>query len=103
MYHSVEGRSPEIQDFTEKVSFQGNPEFSKNRMIIVEVTAGGRKFKEHKLFNKLHRLTPEELIEKYQHNASRILTQEKIERSIYSVMELEKIRNVKELMSQVTP
>ena len=95
-------RSPEIQDFAKKVSFQGNPEFSKNRTSTVEVTARGRRFKQQKLFNELHKLTPEELIEKYRHNASRILTQEKIERSINAIMELEKLRNVTELMFQVT-
>jgi 2-methylcitrate dehydratase PrpD len=96
-------RSPEIQDFAKKVSFRGNPEFVKNRMGIVEVTAGGRKFIEQKPFNELHKLTLEELLEKYRHNASPILTQEKIERSINDIMELEKLRNITELMSQVTP
>ncbi len=95
-------RSPQIQDFAKKVSFQGNRDFVKNRTGIVEVIAGGRKFKEQKKFNELHKLTHEELIEKYRHNASRILTQEKIERSINTIMELEKLSNVTELMSQVT-
>jgi 2-methylcitrate dehydratase PrpD len=94
-------RSPEIQDFAKKVSFQGNPEFVKNQTSIVEVTARGREFKEQKLFNELYKLTTEELIGKYRHNASRILTQEKIERSIDYVMELEKLRNIKELMHQL--
>jgi len=95
-------RSPEIQSFAEKVSFRGHPEFGKSQMSIVEVTAKGQTFREQKLFTELHKLTPGELIEKYRHNASRILTQEKIESSINSIMELERLNNIPELMSQIT-
>jgi 2-methylcitrate dehydratase PrpD len=95
-------RSPEIQGFAEKVSFQGHPEFGKSQMSIVEVTARGQTFREQKPSAELHKLTPEELIEKYRHNASRVLTQEKINSSINSIMELEKLKNVTELISQIT-
>ena len=47
-------------------------------------------------------MTDEELVDKFRHNASRILTQDEIERAIKSLLGLEAIDNITEIMKHVT-
>lgn len=95
-------RSPWIQEFARKVNYQAHPEFGKKMISAVEVRARGKTFKEEKKFTDVHELTVEELIAKFKHNASKILTRDKIEKAVTAFFELEKIRNTSELMALVT-
>jgi 2-methylcitrate dehydratase PrpD len=95
-------RSSRIQDFARKVNYQAHPEFGAKIISMVEVTARGKKFKEEKRFVDVHALTQDELIAKFKHNASRILTERKIENAINGILELDKITDIAKIMSQVT-
>jgi 2-methylcitrate dehydratase PrpD len=95
-------RSPRIQEFAAKVNYQAHPEFMAKMMSMVEVTARGTTFKEEKHFVDVHELTQPELIAKFRHNASRVLTQRKIENALESFQELDNLEDVSDLMSQVT-
>jgi 2-methylcitrate dehydratase PrpD len=101
-------RSPKIQDFAKKVSYQGHPEFGTKQTVLVEVTAGGKTFKAERSYSKERgpwgdlRMTEQEILDKFRHNASRLLTADKIDRAVSTAMELEKVGNVSELMEQVT-
>jgi 2-methylcitrate dehydratase PrpD len=91
-----------IQEFAKKVSFMGHSEFLKKQMSVVEVVSKGQVFKEEKIFSQLHELSNEELLQKFRHNASRILTENKIEKSIETILELEKVGNISEMTSLIT-
>lgn len=101
-------QTPKIQEFAKKVSYQGHPEFGKRQVVMVEVTAKGNTFKEELAFSKDRgpwgdiQTIDKDLIEKFRHNASRILTKDKIEGAIKTLLELEKVENVSEFMDQVT-
>jgi hypothetical protein len=72
------------------------------QLSIVEVNARGKVFREEKKFTELHELTEEELFVKYRHNAARILTPDKIEKSIEVLMKLDEIKHIKELTANIT-
>ncbi len=100
---------PKILEFSKKVDYKSNPEFGKTQSAVVEVVAKGKVFTEEKAYvldwdtaGTEFRITPEELEAKYRHNASRILTRDKIEGSVKALSELEILGNVSELMKQVT-
>ncbi|MFP3975034.1 MAG: MmgE/PrpD family protein [Dehalococcoidia bacterium] len=95
-------RSPLILAFAEKVSCQSYPEYGQKQMSIVEVVARNHVFREEKPFSELTKLTEKDVIEKYRHNASGILSHDKIEDSINTILELEKVNNIRNLVSQVT-
>lgn len=95
-------RSPRIFEFSKKVTYTVHLEFGQKQVSLVEVAARGKIFKEEAPFSSLHELTGEELEEKYKHNAAKILTKDKIEGSVRTFIDLEKVENVSELMSQVT-
>ena len=80
----------------------GHPDFLKNQMSVVEVVSRGQVFKEEKKLSQLHELSFEELLQKFRHNASRILTENKIEKSIEKILELEKVGNISEMTSLIT-
>ena len=67
----------------------------------------GKTFTEERLYGKGTpgtdlEFTDEELEEKFRHNASRILTQNKIEGAVKSIWEVETVENISELVDQVT-
>jgi 2-methylcitrate dehydratase PrpD len=95
-------KSPEIKAFAEKITYRTYPEFLAKRMSIVEVKARGKIFKEEKEFVNLHELTEADLFTKFRHNASRILTDNKIEKAIKAMMELEKVKDVNEFTAYIT-
>ena len=95
-------RSPRIQDFARKVNYRANPEFGTKMISMVEVTARGTTFKEEKRFIDVHELTQAELIAKFKHNAYSILTEQKIENAIHCLLELEEVKDISDLMSQIT-
>jgi 2-methylcitrate dehydratase PrpD len=95
-------RSPKIQELAKIIDYRTYPEYLVKQMSIVEVKARGKVFREEKRFADLHELSEDELFAKFRHNASRILTQDKIDRAINSMMALEKVKKVNELMDAVT-
>jgi 2-methylcitrate dehydratase PrpD len=103
-----------ILEFGKKVTCQGHPEYGKQflkdpniAMHKVEVVARGKTFTEE--ITKVRgtpgteiAMTREELVEKFRHNASRILTQEKINNAINTLLNLEKLNDISEIMKQLT-
>lgn len=107
--------NPEIAEFMKKVSFLPHPEFTKvfsenprTDLSLVEVVAKGQTFKQETMFAKgTHsprefRMTDEELVEKFKSNVSRVLPESKIDRAVESLLGLEKVENVAEIMRLVT-
>ncbi len=106
-------RDPKILEFMKKVSYHRHPEYVKlhlknpsSTIGLVEVVAKGKTFREEKYsltFPTADAIfTDEDLVEKFRHNASRVLTQPKIEEVVKAILKLEKIGNIAELMKQVT-
>lgn len=107
-------RNPKIIEFMKKVTCQGHPEYGKLRQKypvshigMVEVVAKGKTFKEERMYHRGFpiedfRPTDEELTKKFKHNASRILPQDKIEKAVKDLLELETVRDVADLMKQVS-
>jgi 2-methylcitrate dehydratase PrpD len=101
-------RDPRILKFTEKVTILDNPEFDKRPSLnIVEVTAGGKIFRQEKTQPTYGRggerqFTDEQMVGKFKHNASRILTQNKIEEAVVCLLNLENVSSTVQLMQQVT-
>jgi len=107
-------RNPEILEFGKRITCQGHPQFGKQRqkdpsssLSKVEVVAKGKTFTEERTHPKGTsgtdvQMTDEELVEKFRHNASRILAQDKIENAVNSLLNLEKLKNISELMKQIT-
>ncbi len=95
-------RSPRISEFARKVSYTGHPDFRNKQLSLVEVSARGKTFREERPFSSLHEMGRDELIEKYRHNASKILTQGQISDSLQSFLNLENLPKISQLMTQVT-
>ena len=101
-------REPKILEFAEKVSLQVHPETEKKpQLTTIEVIAKGKTFKEERTLPRGAsaeglQMTDDELMEKFSHNASRILTQDKIKGAVKVLLELEKVENISELIKQIT-
>jgi 2-methylcitrate dehydratase PrpD len=107
-------RNPKIKEFMKKVTVQVHPEAvgAKNKdrrswLAKVEIEARGKTFTEERMHAKGTaftdvRATDEELVAKFRGNAIRFLTEDKIEKAVKMLYELEKMDNVGELMKQVT-
>jgi len=92
---------PKIVEFAKRVSLKGDPEYGVKGLTTVEVVARGRTFKEE-LPGASPKLTDFELVAKYKHNASRILTLDKIEDGVTAILELEKLPSVSDLVTKIT-
>jgi 2-methylcitrate dehydratase PrpD len=95
-------RKPEIQKLFKNIEYHTYPEFMTTLMSKVEVKARGKVYKEEKKFTELNDLTEDELFAKFRHNALRILTQDKVENAIDTMMKLEKISDVNRLTALIT-
>jgi 2-methylcitrate dehydratase PrpD len=101
-------QTPKIQELAKKVNYQAHPEFGQRQIVRVEVTAGGKMFEEEKTYSQDNgpwgdlRLTEKDIIDKFRHNASRILTRDKTDRAVNIIMELDKVESVPEIMDEVT-
>ena len=97
-----------------KVSYQTYPKFTEitdapigSMGGMVEVIAKGKTFREERMepkgtpFTDVE-ATDEELVEKFKRNASRSLRQDKIAEAVKSLLELEKVENIAELVKQIT-
>jgi len=107
-------KNQKILEFMKKVSCRGHPEYGKRQLKdpasslgMVEVLSKGKTLKEERIYSRGTpgtdvQITDEELVEKFRHNASRILNRDKIERAIKTILELETTENISVLMKQVT-
>ena len=104
---------PEIHEFVNKISFGEHPDFNQEKLknprshvAKVEVVARGQTFTEDRYYSKgtpgtEFALTENELIDKFRHNASRILTKDKTDGAIAIILGLEEVKHVSELMEQI--
>jgi 2-methylcitrate dehydratase PrpD len=104
-------RNPKILEFMKKVKLTG-PDAASSMMGAqrVEVVAKGQTFTEERTIARGGpvsstgniQLTDEELEKKFRHNAVRILAENKIERAVKTIWNMEKVENTQELMDQIT-
>jgi 2-methylcitrate dehydratase PrpD len=93
---------PKILEFSKKITLKGDPEYGQTHLSKVTVVArGGQSFKAE-LSGFAPKLTDHQLIEKFRHNASRNLTQKKIDQAVSIFSSLEKTPKVSELISAIT-
>jgi 2-methylcitrate dehydratase PrpD len=107
-------RNPEILKFMDKVTLLAHPDYMKElekdpltNLSKAEVVARGKTFTKEIRYRRGTagtdaRWTEKDAVEKFRHNASRILTQDKIERAVEALLKLEKIDNISQLMRHVT-
>ena len=107
-------RNPAILKFMEKVTVHPHPGYREmllkdplSALAKCEITARGKVF----TAERNHRRgtlgteaapTEQDLIRKFQHNAERILTQDKIDRAVNMFLELDKIENISQLITEIT-
>ena len=110
-------RDTKIIQFMDKVTFMAYPDYG--RIVVddpqkrwssrVEVLAGGGRFVEESILpkgdhsNKLTRLSDEELAEKFRNCSSRALVREKTEEASRTILELEKVAVISDLVKKLTP
>ncbi|HEY95486.1 MAG TPA: MmgE/PrpD family protein [Dehalococcoidia bacterium] len=111
-------KNPDIIKFMDKVTFQADPEFVEQaerereqdpriRPAKVTVEARGKtftseiKYRIGDTFTEVY-WTQENTIEKFKHNAERILTAAKTDRAIQTMFELEELDDVSQLISEIT-
>ncbi|MDX9982697.1 MmgE/PrpD family protein [Sphaerochaeta sp.] len=107
-------RDPEIQSFMKKVSIVGDPKAGEEKKkdpkswyARVEMEVEGIIYSKETYYSKgtnidKYRLSDDELIAKFRHNASPILTERKIENAIKQIMELENLDDIADLMKFLT-
>jgi 2-methylcitrate dehydratase PrpD len=107
-------KDPKILEFGKKITCIPHPEFGKKLsetgaplfLSKVELVARGRTFVEENTGPRGGKrgteLKDEELVEKFRHNASRALTQSKIDSAVEAFMGLEKLDDMSVLMESVT-
>ena len=70
--------------------------------LIAEITARKQGFMAEKPFSQWSKLTEEDSIKKYKHNVSMILPDNKIGASVNTILELNKLKDIKIIASQIT-
>jgi 2-methylcitrate dehydratase PrpD len=119
-------RNTKITEFMKKISIEDYPDWDKIHMAhpgsipnAVEVTAGGKKFKEDRLYRKGYggvvrkpanaapyldniRATDEELSQKFIENTSRVLPWAKTNEAVERILNLEQMGNIGELSKLIT-
>jgi 2-methylcitrate dehydratase PrpD len=107
-------KDPKILEFMKKVTCVAHPEHGKQflkdptiSLNKVEVVARGKTFTEERrqvrgTSGTEYAMTRQELVDKFRHNACRILTQPKIDSAVNSMLNLEKLTDISELMKQLT-
>jgi len=105
---------PKIREFMKKVKFQGHPDFIVKaqqdmtvQLYTADVVARGKKFHEETLHpsgtvGTEGAMSDAELVGKFRHNASRILTENKIDAAVKAILNLESVDVVSELVKQIT-
>ena len=106
--------NPDIQRFMDKVTWLGHPDYMKelennpmSSLSKAEVVARGKTFTVERKNRRGTtgtdaRWTEKDAVEKFRHNAVRILTKDKINNAVEALLELDKIGDISQLMRQVT-
>ncbi len=103
--------NPDILRFMDKVTWEEyhtpSPRDPSVVPAKVEVTARGKKFSAEKDYphgkvGTESALTQDELIAKFRHNAVRVLTRGKIDKAVKNFLKLEDVKNIEQLMREVT-
>ena len=106
-------KDPNILELGKKITCTGHPEYGKQilkdptvTLNKVEVVAGGKTFTEER--KKVRgtsgtevAMTRDELIGKFRHNASRILTQDKIDRAVDTMLSLNEFEDTSRLINHL--
>ena len=93
---------PKINEFSKKITLKGDPKYGETHLSKVEVVArGGQNFRTE-LPGFTDKLTDQQLVEKFRHNASRNLTENKINQAVNTFLTLEKTPRVSQLISAIT-
>lgn len=95
-------RTPRVAELAKNISYTGHPEFREKQNVKVEVAARGQVFVEERPFNSLHEMTEAELVQKYKHNARRVLTEQQVEESTKIFSSLENLAKVSLLAAQIS-
>ena len=106
--------NPQIMEFMKKISVEAHPEYGKalaedprSPLSKVEVIARGRKYVEERNWKKGNpwpdkaRVSDQELAAKFCNNTSPILPKEKIDLAIEHLLNLERLTNITELITQL--
>ncbi len=106
--------NPDILNFTKKITVLPNPDYDKTleqdplaAISKAEVVARGQTFTVERIHRKGttgtdERPTDQELIEKFRHNAERIITKQKTEQALSMLTDIERLDDVSTLMNSVT-
>jgi 2-methylcitrate dehydratase PrpD len=106
--------NPAIRKFGDKVTFRLHTGYGKelerdplSALSKVEVVAKGKTFTREVRYRRGSvgteaALSEAEIVDKFRHNAERVLTRDKTERAVESLLNLEKIDDVAKLMREVT-
>lgn len=102
-------KDPIVMDLIKKVKVVANPEIDSlfptvKRAICTIVTKDGKKYKKQEDFakgSKEHPMTDEELILKFRSNASRNISEKKIEKIIEATLNLENFTNIKDYVKLI--
>lgn len=103
--------NPDIRSFMDKVTWEEyHIPSPRNPAVVpakVEVVARGEKFKlekdnPHGRVGTESAMTQNELVAKFRHNASRVLTSKKIDNAVKNILELENIQNIRQVMTDLT-
>ncbi|MFC1862560.1 MmgE/PrpD family protein [Thermodesulfobacteriota bacterium] len=106
-------RDPKIMEFMNKVKFQGHPDFvsliqrdGTVQIYTVDVVARGTTFHEETLHpsgvvGTEGAMSDTGLENKFRHNASRILTQRKIDAAVKAILNMEQLENIRELIQEI--
>jgi 2-methylcitrate dehydratase PrpD len=92
---------PKIIEFAKKVNLKGDPAYGEKQLSKVEVVARGQTFKTE-LPGHTSKLNEQQLVEKFRHNASRSLTQDKINKAVEAFLALETTPKVSQLIATIT-
>ncbi len=108
-------KDPKILKFMDKVYQEPHPDFVKvflaepgSNLTAVEVVTKGRTFKAEGKYAMGHsplgftRMTDEDLVRRFRINASKVLPQDKIDKAIVNLTDLEKVGDISEVIKQVT-
>ena len=93
---------PKIIEFSKKIVLKGDPKYGETRLSKVEVVARGGQTFRIELPGFTAKLTDRQLEEKFRHNASRSLTQNKINQAVNTFLTLEKTPSISQLVSAIT-
>jgi hypothetical protein len=99
-------RDPKVAEFSKKVDVLVHPDIAKKPTLWqVDVIANGKTYtasRERAIMENLN-VSYAQVEEKYKHCVSRILTDDKMNRSLDCLKNLEKLDQVQKLMALITP